>query len=425
MRKLLYACVAAGCLSFVAAELFSYAMLTLEQGQLIGWNNLQQRRLNSGEGGTMALLDAMNSATEQDHPYVGYTYRPQRRAGLVTQAGEPTTLIGVSEWGLRDDKSPIQKRSPEHLIVGIFGASVASTFAFTGVGELKRQLESEFGRQVLFVNTAIGGYKQPQPLMMLSYLLALGGEFDIVVNIDGYNDVALTPVENLRAGTHPAYPRLWALRAGWQDLAETIGEITVTKRKRERWADFFSRAPQRYSFTANLVWSEVDQHLASRLHRKRLELKQRRADSKLVGPPYTHGTGAGMYAYIASLWARSSRQMHALCEAHECNYFHFLQPIPTLSSKPMGREELEVVGRTNADIEPGHAEKGYPYLQREARRLLASGVRFRDLSGVFQDVREQVYVDPYCHVNKRGNEVLGRAIANYILEALRSEAQAP
>ena len=132
-----------------------------------------------------------------------------------------------------------------------------------------------------------------------------------------------------------------------------------------------------------------------------------------------------MYAYLASIWGRSSRQMHALCETHGCRYLHFLQPIPIPSSKPMGRVELEVVGRSNADIAEGHAKKGYPYLQQEAQGLLDSGVRIHDLTGLFHDVEEQVYVDPYCHLNKLGNEILGREIARFTLQALTTEPGAP
>jgi len=33
------------------------------------------------------------------------------------------------------------------------------------------------------------GFKQPQQLQVLTYFLSVGQEFDMVVNIDGFNDV--------------------------------------------------------------------------------------------------------------------------------------------------------------------------------------------------------------------------------------------
>jgi hypothetical protein len=47
------------------------------------------------------------------------------------------------------------------------------------------------------VKATIGGYKQPQQLMALNWFMALGGEFDIVINLDGFNDVALPALENV------------------------------------------------------------------------------------------------------------------------------------------------------------------------------------------------------------------------------------
>ena len=40
-------------------------------------------------------------------------------------------------------------------------------------------------------NFGSGGYKQPQQLAALSEALLLGVPLDVVVNIDGYNEVAL------------------------------------------------------------------------------------------------------------------------------------------------------------------------------------------------------------------------------------------
>jgi hypothetical protein len=38
------------------------------------------------------------------------------------------------------------------------------------------------------------------------YLLALGAQIDVVVNIDGFNEVALPPAENLLKKVFPVYP---------------------------------------------------------------------------------------------------------------------------------------------------------------------------------------------------------------------------
>ena len=42
------------------------------------------------------------------------------------------------------------------------------------------------------------GYKQPQQLLILSYFLSIGQSFDVVVNIDGFNEVAISPLNDAR-----------------------------------------------------------------------------------------------------------------------------------------------------------------------------------------------------------------------------------
>ena len=64
-------------------------------------------------------------------------------------------------------------------------------------------------RRVRVHSLALGGFKQPQMLAALAYLMALGQRFDVVVELDGFNDVALSFSENKYKGTFPAYPRDW------------------------------------------------------------------------------------------------------------------------------------------------------------------------------------------------------------------------
>ena len=77
----------------------------------------------------------------------------------------------------------------------------------TGVLEQElSQLPRFSGKSFRFVRLAIDGNKQPQQLMTLNYLLTLGAEFDIVINLDGVNEASLPGMDNVPYG--PAEPRL-------------------------------------------------------------------------------------------------------------------------------------------------------------------------------------------------------------------------
>jgi len=43
--------------------------------------------------------------------------------------------------------------------------------------------------------------------MRLNYLLALGARFDLFINLDGFNEVALPPAENIPKGVFLFFPR--------------------------------------------------------------------------------------------------------------------------------------------------------------------------------------------------------------------------
>ena len=121
----------------------------------------------------------------------------------------------VSPYGYADKGSPILTRSPYKVIIGILGGSVAWSFHMHATDRLRTLLQEnpEFaGKDLVFVNLAVSGYKQPQQLMTLNYMLVLGGQFDFIINIDGFNDVVLYEAENAARHVFPAFPRSWHVR---------------------------------------------------------------------------------------------------------------------------------------------------------------------------------------------------------------------
>ena len=100
----------------------------------------------------------------------------------------------MTPYGYADTVSPIQTRAPGKVIIAIMGGSVAWSFHMHGTARLRNLLENDSamaGSEIVFVNLAVSGYKQPQQLMTMAYLLVLGAQFDLVLNIDGFNEAAL------------------------------------------------------------------------------------------------------------------------------------------------------------------------------------------------------------------------------------------
>ena len=111
--------------------------------------------------------------------------------------------------------------------------------------------------------------------------------------------------------------------------------------------------------------------------------------------------------------------MNALCKRKGTEYFHFLQPNQYLpESKPLNDEEREIA------YDPGWSgveriPQGYSHLVDRGAELQVSGVRFVDLTRVFESEDRTVYSDTCCHVNQLGAELLATSIAASIAEQLR------
>src|SRR4030095_3931354 len=61
------------------------------------------------------------------------------------------------------------------------------------------------GKELVLLSFAAGAYKQPQQLLILNYFLSIGQQFDMVLNIDGFNETAVAALNN-RAGIDISMP---------------------------------------------------------------------------------------------------------------------------------------------------------------------------------------------------------------------------
>ena len=112
-------------------------------------------------------------------------------------------------------------------------------------------------------------------------------------------------------------------------------------------------------------------------------------------------------------WRDSSRAMDALCAAHGVRYLHALQPtLDDAGSKPLSRAEEPFAGD---GAQSQRVAEGYGLLRERGAELVAAGVDFVDLSGLFAEVRGTVYVDR-AHYNPAGNARLAEALAAALLD---------
>ncbi len=397
-------------LAWGLAELASFVALAFLSGGMSGsWRELEKTAASHLD------VDDPLAAEDSVHPYFGFVRRPK-------DPPDPAALP-VNGFGFVDTQSPIQHREKGKVIVGILGGSLAEEFCENGLPEFEAQLK-KFPRfadkRIVFVRLAISGYKQPQQLFVVNYLLALGGQFDLLLNIDGFNEIALPVVENAPAGVFPSFPRDWGVRVLERRdtaLLRRMGEVVYLQEADRNWARRFAAFPWSYSPTARLVWSVRHEWLSRSIiagYRDTIELREKHRSFTAQGPAESFADLPALLRHCVGIWQRSSLELAKVCDGMGIEYYDFLQPNQYLpGSKPMGELERSL---TVDSSYPARAvvETGYPMLIAAGRELAAQGVRFHDLTGIFGQVTQPTYRDNCCHLNPTGNELLAVAIAKAI-----------
>ncbi len=356
------------------------------------------------------------------HPYLGFVQ-------YHSPVPPPGSLAYVNSYGFTGI-DPIQKRGPDRVIVGIFGGSVANILYLLNRKTFVEELGKIYpGRLIKVVCGAVAGYKQPQQLLGLTYLLALGGEFDVVINVDGFNEIALPYEENVKAGVNPFFPRSWnayARKALDKRTVYKVSEIGRTEDRRRRLARLAHRSLLSKSALGLTVLEILDKREVARIKRLNVDIQEilqqnQGRDFQTSGPSFEYSGIDDLYERLVAVWSHSSLQMARLGRENGFRYFHFLQPNQyDPGSKVLTKHEIATA------YAPDHpwrsaVERGYPLLRAAGARLREQGVGFSDLSGVFRDVDVDIYSDACCHYNEVGNAILARAIMSVVVKSLEED----
>ena len=246
------------------------------------------------------------------HPFIGYVRNHEAREHLFNGRRVETP---VNEHGFFGP-SPVTEVEDAVLTVLLTGGSVALDLYFqagdTLIEEIGR-LPIADGKRVELLCTALGGMKQPQQLMALNYFLTLGAHYDVVINLDGFNEVVLTLRENFERGVYPFFPRNWAFYSATgfdPETAVASGRLAELQlRLRDRPARLASSV-QRHSYFGLLVWNLRQRSLQREAYELDLELREtlehRGLGPQQRGPAYESKSWEEIYEEVLGVWIHSS-----------------------------------------------------------------------------------------------------------------------
>jgi hypothetical protein len=366
------------------------------------------------------------------HPYFGQSHRPGVRFDVPPSLQNPATpaqLTNNNFGFVSPHDYPFAKTRDDQYIVGLFGGSVGVWFCQVAAPRLLEDLR----RSDLFKNRELvplcfshEGYKQPQQLLVLAYFLSIGQQFDLVLNIDGFNEVALGAL-NDQHGLDPSMPSAQHI----EPLINLIDQATLTpakvlslaaierdKQRLNQRAERMERTPfaavhvvldRLYRRTLNHYYAELGRfaNLPSSPRGNSLILPTAKVKAR---------EGDALFEDIASNWVTSSLLMHQMLSQRGVPYFHVLQPNQYYGTRRFGADESKVALMAGSPFKAS-AEHGYPFLERRAAAL--RGIRFFSGIHAFDDEPRPVYMDNCCHYTLAGNYRLADFIAARILESLK------
>jgi len=340
------------------------------------------------------------------HPFYGFT------------AGSPRNALNAM---------PPRQRREDTVVIGLLGGSVAEEVKPYLQDALDRWFAAnQLPRRPAVLGLALAVARQPQQTMIVTNTLLLGGEFDLIVNLDGVNEL------NLGVAGFGGFDRI-VNRDRFNELdrerrtgAELLlaGQLRALRGEQARRLRAGTTSPLRGSALFGLANRYQQERIAAEIIRLNHQLAAPEPDASPQQPERRQQRAAQgrqerqreRLPERARIWYRSSAMLARLAALAGADYYHFLQPnqyVP--GAKPLSAWEREFAW--SADRQ-SRMEPGYPLLQAVSRDLPSQGVNYFDLTGIFADHPETRYVDDCCHLNRRGNELLAAEMVRRMAPAL-------
>jgi hypothetical protein len=266
---------------------------------------------------------------------------------------------------------------------------------FVGAHRLVEQMKRDAffrGKDIVPLCFGHEGYKQPQEAVVLAYFLAIGQPFDLVINIDGFNDVALGSLNNER-GLDSSMPSVQHL----DPLINVVNQSTLTPDKLETLAGIFrdrrtlqeltDRIRNNRIASVNFVLDRYYRLVQNRYVQglgRFSNLPSNPPDNAFVQvAPSLEGRGlAAVHAQIAPTWRDASVLMKDMLAERSARYFHFLQPNQYYPTRNFSGEEA-AIALDDASPFRKSVEPGYAAIVAAGKTLAQRNVQFFHATRVF------------------------------------------
>lgn len=413
-------------------------LVFLELGSL-GWYFVKHKQIfytrekredKSALGVNLEGVRLNQSIVERFHPFFGFIQNPSPdfRPGFK-----------INNYGFISPYDyPFKKFKKNQFVIGIFGGSVASDFS---IFQIQNKILPQYLKQVpglqdkefVILSFATGGYKQPQQLLILNYFLALGQELDLVINIDGFNEVALSNLNN-KNQINLAMPSIQHISPltslANNSLSVKAMQATIRIKENKTRINEGLESLQHCSLAAcDALTSVYVQNLVNNYRKDIIAFEKERSKKQkddeesviYINKNKSILEDSAAFEQMSWNWAKSSIFMHKILSASNVPYFHVLQPNQYYQTKRVfGEAEKRIA--FNKDTPYAKAvELGYPAILGKFPNLQKNNINILNGVKVFDKTKDAVYVDSCCHYNKAGEVIFSNYVGSSILESLRKD----
>lgn len=320
------------------------------------------------------------------HPYLGY----------INACSRFDSKGFIKEHNLKKNSSLKEENVFRVLVLG---GSVANHFSRKNTleEELNKRLESSINinnkyRKVEIINTALGGYKQPQQFFTIGFLLAQGYRFEAIINISGFNEIALPLAENYINQIAPILPRDHA------DREDKEAFLVSTYRQVKPILDLHPITrylyPKINSFASKSFKSKKYKPYSFDLPKSRDEA----------------------FIFAKRIWIDSSNMSAAISDFYQIPYFEFIQPNQYVKSSKIFTEKELSENILSYEIIPYRKPIEDFYLEINVKDFSIPNNRIIDLRYLFENEKKDIYSDACCHFNDYGNKLISKEISNIIFD---------
>lgn len=416
-------------LTFVCVESLSLVFYFINHKMFFYTRGKTQEQVVTDLERTGVRLD--ESIVERLHPFFGYVLKQ----GAFTKKELGIKVNNQGFLSLYD--YPFIKQNPNQFVIGFFGGSVAHNFVndeyvTKRFSEKLKKFPEFANREIIILSFASGGYKQPQQLLILNYFLALGQKFDMIINIDGFNEVALANLNN-KAQVDLGMPSVQHIQpltglannSLSSEVMSSIVKITETKKQLRETINKLDSCKLALCYTiTSLQLKQLVESYQKQIITYDQNVKKSNAEddkNNIVYIPKAKSVldDAKAFEKMVATWSESSLMMKQLSAKRKIDYFHFIQPNQYYLTKRVFTEEEKRLYLNPDSPYSDAVKRGYPLLLSKAEDLQKLKLNIFSATNVLDDAKETVYKDACCHYNEIGDELLASYISSSIVQELR------